>query len=206
MAIATSILESAAIYVLVQMYIWKWQYSHPKVALVIVLLLLLSHVCHHETPHWLGFRVDNLAVAMRESVVWTMPFVLLFVGIGVWTNRIWLIPLRWYAFRRYLRYSLWGLFQEYGLQAFFQNRIAILAPNPLVRSFLNGLIFMSFHFPNPALMVFTFLGGVVFSMLYARHRNLFPLGILHGFLGLLLSNTFPREWLHNMRVGPGYFR
>ena len=63
MAIATSILESVAVYVLVQAYIWKWQYSHPKIALVIVLLLLLSHVWHHETPHWLGFRVDNLAVS-----------------------------------------------------------------------------------------------------------------------------------------------
>jgi membrane protease YdiL (CAAX protease family) len=101
---------------------------------------------------------------------------------------------------------VWGTFQQYGLQGYFHNRLSEVISRPLPSSAVNAMVFMSFHFPNPALMTFTLIGGFACSMLFLQSRNVFALGLFHGVLGLLASNTLPREWLPNMRVGPGYFR
>lgn len=200
------LLEIVAIYSLVQGYIWKWQYTYPQLVWLILLLLAASHGWHRDTARTLGFRFDNFAAVTRQVVPWSLPFLAVLLLAGFWTGRLWEIPLRWESLGPSLRYALWGLFQQYGLQGFFHNRLMAIISNSRRSSLLNGFIFMSLHIPNPVLMVFTFVGGVVLSHLYARSRNLFVLGIFHGLVGLLLSNTFPRDWLHNMRVGPGYFR
>jgi hypothetical protein len=55
-------------------------------------------------------------------------------------------------------------------------------------------------------MLFTGLGGFALSLVYAKQPNILALGIFHGLVGLLLANSLPKQLLHNMRVGPGYYR
>jgi hypothetical protein len=198
--------ELVTIYALVQGYIWRWQYTQPQLVWLILLLLVSSHLAHRDTAKRLGFRFDNFAVAAHRAGLWAVPFLLVLVVVGFWTGRLWELPFRLDTIWPGVRYSLWGLFQQYGLQGFFHNRLMGVSSSRSQTSLLNGLIFMSFHIPNPVLMIFTLAGGIVLSRIYAETRNLFVLGIFHGLTGLLLSNTFPRAWLHNMRVGPGYYR
>ena len=37
-------------------------------------------------------------------------------------------------------------------------------------------------------------------------EELYPLGIIHGGLGLTIAASLPDRWLHHMRVGIGYLR
>jgi len=200
------VLELSLIYSLIQMYIWRWQSTWPRTVGLILLLLLASHLWHRDTFRSLGFRIDNLFPAAREACWAAIPLLLLLVLIGILSGRLWSIPIHWQPITPVLRYMLWGTFQQYGLQGYFHNRLSRVISQPLWSSAVNAIVFMSFHIPNPVLMAFTLVGGFACSMLYLQSRNLFVLGVFHGAIGLLLSNVFPREWMLNMRVGPGYFR
>jgi hypothetical protein len=201
-----SLLEIVSVYSFVQAYIWRWQYTHPHLVWFILLLLVASHLCHRDTPRSLGFRFANFFSTLWQALPWAAPFLVTLLLAGIWTGRLWSIQLGADAAGSSLRYALWGLFQQYGLQGFFHNRLMSVIPDRLRSSVCNGFIFMSLHLPNPVLMFFTLFGGMALSWIYAQSRNLFALGVCHGAIGLLLSNTLPRTWLHNMRVGPGYFR
>ena len=200
------LLELVTLYSLVQAYIWRWQYTRPRIIWLILMLLVASHLWHRDTPRSLGFRFDNFVVVARRTALWAIPFFGVLLVAGLCTGRLGDFSLRSGALWASLRYTLWGLFQQYGLQGFFHNRLMAIVSDRVRSSAVNGIIFMSLHLPNPVLMVFTLFGGMILSWLYAQSKNLFVLGIFHGITGLLLSNTFPKGWLHNMRVGPGYFR
>ena len=201
-----TIFELGVIYSLVQIYIWRWQYTWPRIVWLILLLLLVSHLWHRDTFCSLGFRMDNFFQTAREACWAAIPLGLLLVLIGILSGRFWDIPVRWEAAASGLRYTIWGTFQQYVLQGYFHNRLTKTIASPLWSSALNAILFMTFHLPNPVLMIFTLIGGFACSMLFLQSRNLFVLGMFHGAIGLLLSNVFPRQWLPNMRVGPGYFR
>ena len=200
------VLELGLIYSLVQIYIWRWQSTWPRTVWLILLLLLVSHLLHRDTFRSLGFRIDNFFPAARQACWAAIPLLLLLVLIGILSGRLWSIPVHWESITPVLRYTLWGTFQQYGLQGYFHNRLSRVISQSLWSSSINAIVFMSFHIPNPVLMVFTLIGGFACSMLFLQSRNLFVLGMFHGAIGLLLSNVFPREWMLNMRVGPGYFR
>ena len=200
------LLELSLIYTLVQIYIWRWQYTSPKTVWLILLLLLTSHLWRRDTLRCLGFRIDNVFPAAREACWAAIPLLLLLVLIGILSGRLSAIPVHWESVAPALRYTLWGTFQQYGLQGYFHNRLSKVISQPLWSSAINAIVFMSFHIPNPVLMVSTLIGGFACSMLFLQSRNLYVLGAFHGATGLLLSNVFSREWLPNMRVGPGYFR
>ena len=199
-------IELSLIYSLIQIYIWRWQSTWPSTVWLILLLLFASHLWHRDSFRSLGFRIDNFLPSAREACWAAIPLLLLLVLIGILSERLWSIPVDWRSVTPVLRYMLWGTFQQYGLQGYFHNRLSRVISQPLWSSAVNAVVFMSFHIPNPVLMAFTLVGGFACSMLYLQSRNLFVLGVFHGVIGLLLSNVFPREWMLNMRVGPGYFR
>ena len=62
--------------------------------------------------------------------------------------------------------------------SFFERR-------PWAIALAAGLLFGAVHWPFPALMVGTSLMGAVFALVYLKHRNLWPLGLLHGWVGAL---------------------
>ncbi|MEW5978865.1 MAG: CPBP family intramembrane glutamic endopeptidase [Acidobacteriota bacterium] len=199
-------LELAAIYLLVQLYIWRWQYTHRNIVWLILAALLASHLWHRDGFRSIGIRLDTFFPCLRQAALAAIPFFVVLTVVGVFTGRLWEIPLSTLSLWPSLRYTLWGTFQQYGLQGYYHNRLMRLIRDPRVSSWIAGALFMSFHIPNPVLIVFTFAGGIVLSRLYANHRNLFVLGLFHGLVGLLLSNVFPKPMLRNMRVGPGYYR
>jgi membrane protease YdiL (CAAX protease family) len=51
---------------------------------------------------------------------------------------------------------------------------------------VGALLFGLAHWPDGVLMATTFLLGVVFIPMYLRWRNLWPLGVYHGWLGALM--------------------
>jgi membrane protease YdiL (CAAX protease family) len=65
-------------------------------------------------------------------------------------------------------------------------------------------LYAAAHVPSPLLTVLSFFGGVLFCELFRRWRNIFPLGIIHAALGLMIAANLPDKWLHHMRVGIGY--
>jgi membrane protease YdiL (CAAX protease family) len=104
------------------------------------------------------------------------------------------------------RYFAWSLFQEFGLQSFFTNRLYQTFNGSKKSAWAAGAIFAMFHIPNPLLMPLTFAGGVILSKVFIENRNLMPLALSHAIIGSLASIAIPVAWHHGLRVGPGYFR
>ncbi len=106
---------------------------------------------------------------------------------------------------RTLLYAVWALEQEFMLESFlfvsferaFGTRWAIFCATTL---------FVLAHLPNPALVVATAVGGLVFTTTFARYRNLYVVSIAHLVLGLTFALTVPDSMHHHMRVGWGYSR
>jgi hypothetical protein len=110
----------------------------------------------------------------------------------------WNVPLS-----RSWQYAIWALEQQFILQSIFFVRLeAMLGSRRAV--FAAATLFALAHIPSPVLTVLAFCGGIVFCELFRRWRNLYPLGIIHGALGLTIAASLPDHWLHHMRVGIGY--
>lgn len=102
------------------------------------------------------------------------------------------------------QYVLWSLAQEFILQSIFFVRLeSIFGPRRAV--IIAAGLFSIAHIPSPVLTLLSFAGGMLFSELFRRFRNLFPLGAIHGTLGLTIAASMPDKWLHHMRVGLGYW-
>jgi hypothetical protein len=200
------LLEVCILYSLIQLYVWRWQFTHSGLAWPLFLTLLATHLGHRDTMAGLGFRLDNLIPALKLSGLISLPFFLLLVPVGLLGGTSAPRAGHWSFASSGLHYLLWAIFQQYGLQGYFHHRLRQVIPFPALSSAVSALIFMSLHLPNPTLMVITLLGGFALSLVYTKQPNIFALGVFHGLIGLLLANSFPRELLHNMRVGPGYFR
>jgi len=103
------------------------------------------------------------------------------------------------------QYLIWATIQEFLLQSFFFVRCEELFGSiPAVWG--AATLFAIAHLPSPILTTFTLLGALFFCEMFRRYRSIYPLGIVHGLLGLTVSLTMPNSVLHHMRVGIGYLR
>jgi hypothetical protein len=100
-------------------------------------------------------------------------------------------------------YGCWALAQEFILQSVFFVRFeALLGSRRAV--FASATIYALAHLPSPILTGLSLLGGITFCELFRRWRNLYPIGLIHGALGLTIAASLPDKWMHHMRVGIGY--
>jgi membrane protease YdiL (CAAX protease family) len=102
-------------------------------------------------------------------------------------------------------YTLWAFEQEFIVQSFlFLNLERLLGRRSAI--LVSTLLFAFAHIPNPLLTLCTFFGGLVFTAMFARYRNLWTIGMVHALMGLTIALTAPDSINHHMRVGLGYFR
>lgn len=172
------------------------------------ILIICSHLLRRETPRELGFRFDNFLSALKLLL---LPMIAI-AGVSL------LIALlsgarpdffRWHAERLILiQLSIgfgWGFLQQYVLQSFINRRAQILSGRGTASILLTTLIFSGLHFPNPWLMVVTFLGGLVWAFVYQRQPNLFALAVSHSLMTWVLVSTLPPSALNHLRIGFKYF-
>lgn len=171
-------------------------------------LIIYSQRVRGETWRELGWRTDNFAQAARLLLLPTaMAALFLFVagwylqtsGFGEPRSRpsasLWL-PL-WGI--------LWGLVQQYPLQAFVNRRAQILFGRGVASVLVVASVFALLHLPNLWLTIATFVAGCLWAAVYQRAPNLFALAISHSIMTVLLIWTIPDVLLGGLRVGYNYF-
>ncbi len=129
-----------------------------------------------------GFRTDNLRQAfMWPSVLFALSgLAMAWYGIvggrGLWQGHMLLLLFL---------YPLWGILQQFLVQALgVGNLLKIFPQHGLWLAMPIGVIlFALVHFPDWWLMLATGLMACFFIPFYTRDRNLWPLGLYHGWLG-----------------------
>ena len=81
-------------------------------------------------------------------------------------------------------YPVWGLVQQLLVQAMAVRNLVRWLPRATVVP-LAGLLFGVVHLPHLWLALATAALGAAFTVIYLRWRNIWPLGICHGWLGVL---------------------
>lgn len=84
-----------------------------------------------------------------------------------------------------LLYPLWGIAQQFALQALVTRNLRPFIESSGMRAVVAASMFSAAHFPNYSLMALTFPAGLVFTWVFERYRNLWAVGIFHGLLGAL---------------------
>lgn len=130
-----------------------------------------------------GMRKDNLGKASLA----VLP-VLAALAIGMLGYRLlrgWR-PLPAEAAWLFLVYPLWGLIQQFVVQALVAANLEALGVRRLFVVPVAAALFGLAHVPDWALSALCAGAGLVWTALFFRTRNLFPLAVSHGWLGALV--------------------
>ncbi|MEZ4316450.1 MAG: CPBP family intramembrane glutamic endopeptidase [Myxococcota bacterium] len=129
----------------------------------------------------LGFRREGL----KESALACVALLALagpaMVGWGLAHH----VEIPWTTWLTLVIYPVWGLVQQGLVQGLVTANLRRLAP-AWVAVGVSATLFGLVHWPHGVLMVATLLLGLVFAPLYLKHRNLWALGVAHGWLGTLI--------------------
>jgi uncharacterized protein len=129
-----------------------------------------------------GFRTQGFIAAIKDSTVFFVFALVILLAYGQVMHRLALPQTFWLVLALY---PLWGLAQQFALQALITTNLRKSVPVLPRRVLVAAFIFSAAHFPNYQLMVLTLVAGLVFTWIYERHRNLWAVGIVHGILGAL---------------------
>ena len=133
-----------------------------------------------------GFRKKNF----KKSFAFIAPFALAaVVGIiwyGITINATFLnrniLPI-------FLFYPAWGIIQQFlilGIVARNLYEIRSIRLNKLRIVLIVSAVFSFVHYPDFLLVVFTFFMELLFGLAYFKWRNLWSLGLYHGWVASLL--------------------
>ena len=194
--------EVVAVFTLMLVYICGIRQFCIPITVAIVGLALASNAVRGEGCRHVGFSWNNFATSLRTLGPAVIGLAVLLLAGGAVEHTFRNAPLRTAAIG-FLLYCVWGLFQQYLLNAFLLNRMIEMAGGFASHWLLLPLavVFSVIHAPNWFLMAVALPAGYLSGLVYLRYRNLFVLALSHARLGCLLYLLIP-DWIsHSLYVG-----
>ena len=134
----------------------------------------------HVLSQW-GFRKEGFIPSLKLILPVAVIVVLLFLFYGIYKNQL---IINWQILPILVLYPLWGTIQQFliiGLISGNLKKLNNLSPTIIV--IVTSIVFSVVHYPSYLLMAATFLLAIFYTITYLRFRNLWILGLFHGWLG-----------------------
>lgn len=178
----------------------------PPVALAFA-FMIHSQITRRESARELGLSFSNFLPAMKLLLAPMLIFTSLLMFVA------WIAGganfFRWSGGQSILGMPalglLWGFIQQFALQSFINRRAQIVWGKGAKSVLLVAAVFALLHFPNPALTLATFVGGLVWAWVFQREPNLWALALSHSLMTWVLVSTVPASLLNGLRVGYKFF-
>lgn len=194
-----TILQVGVAYALLECALWTLGRTQTLWALAVALWVTYWTLRTGETAESAGVSVRRFWLGM-----WIMPASVSLAGtmlLAAWAvGSIHDLHGARTPFWHFVGYVVWALVQQFLTQSFIYTRVEALVGGRRA-VLITGVLFGFAHIPNPVLMAATLVMGWVFSDVFRRYRNLYPLAIAHAVLGLALAIALPESATHRMRVG-----
>ena len=138
--------------------------------------------------YW-GFRTDNFKSVLLRVLPFGLISIVTFVIIGTIQKTI---NLTWHIIPILIFYPIWGTIQQFLLIALIAGNLQDyrkLKINQVIIILISALLFAFVHYPIVWLIIGTFVLAVFYGWTYFKERNLYVLGLFHGWLGGLFYYT-----------------
>ena len=102
------------------------------------------------------------------------------------------IHLSWHMLPILIIYPIWGTVQQFLLIGLVAGNCQDLRKYSLPKAgilVLSALLFAGVHYPHYWLVIATFVLALFYGFIYLQARNVFVLGLFHGWLGGLFFYT-----------------
>ena len=148
-----------------------------------------------------GFRAENL---WPTAAACAALFCVGATAMGLLAAHQGTVSFPFHALALFLIYPIWGVIQQFlalGIVVSNLERIAVLRRMPLTVIVGCSALFGLIHIYDWRLAAATFLFELAAIPIYLRYRNLWPLGILQGWLGALFYLWVLHEDLWSETLG-----
>jgi uncharacterized protein len=135
--------------------------------------------------HW-GFKKEYF----KQTLLYLAPLVFIAsvvsVLYGLFNKSL---SFSWYFILVLILYPLWGIIQQFMMLGIISHNLVTITGGKMNRYliiFLVSTLFSLIHYPSFFLMIFTFFLEVVFITVYLKWRNLWAIGIAHGWIATFI--------------------
>lgn len=138
--------------------------------------------------HW-GFRTDNFKKVLGLVLPFGLVAVAAFFTTGYFLGTI---NITWHILPILLLYPIWGVIQQFLVIGLMAGNLQDLENQKLSKPViivLTALLFGVVHYPYYWLMVGTFALALFYGFIYLKERNVYVMGLFHGWLGGLFFYT-----------------
>jgi uncharacterized protein len=167
---------------------WKLPFIVTAILGWLIYIIYRSYKVKGILSYW-GFRKDNLKRVMLKVMPFGLVSLITFFLVGYWQGTI---NLTWHIIPILIIYPVWGSIQQFlmiglvagnfqDLTGFSVSRVAIIIST--------AILFSAVHYPNYWLILGTFVLAMFYTYIYLKDRNIYVLGLFHGWLGGLFFYT-----------------
>ena len=172
----------------------------PWLVLPVITVIGLC-IMHNRRTHDWGFN----AKALWPALAWSVLLTVIFGGALWWIgHRFGPPPPRDAPWLDFLYVVIWGGSQQFVLQTVLLREAQSKFGRTAVP--IAALLFAAFHSPNPFLMAVTFVGGLIWCAIYARHPNIVPLAFSHAASTVIILMSFNPSVTGALRTGWRYLQ
>lgn len=133
-----------------------------------------------------GFRRDNIRITFIVSSFISAIGMLVMAVIAMSRGSL---AVHWHMLVLLLLYPIWGVIQQFLVQALVGGNLSKSSSflgSPWFVTAVCAVLFGLVHLPDLTLAIGTFFLGLAFTPIYLKWRNLWPLGLYHGWLGVFV--------------------
>ncbi len=135
--------------------------------------------------YW-GFRMDNFKVALKFIAPFVLVAIIGFLAIGYIQGTL---NFTWHILPLLITYPIWGSIQQFLTIGLIAGNLNHLKVKKTVAIILTALLFSVVHYPSIWLMIGTFILALFYGFMYLKVKNIYVMGICHGWLGALFYYT-----------------
>lgn len=136
-----------------------------------------------------GFQKNHFGSVFKLLAPFGIFSIIAFLLIGYNQGTI---NVTWHIIPIFLLYPIWGVIQQFlvvGIVAGNLNIYPGIHINKWVIILITSTLFAAVHYPYWWLVVGTFILALLYSYIYLQKKNLFALGLYHGWLGAIFFYT-----------------